>query len=118
MDSASRSIPSSIRKITNPEEKGSRKKSPSTLRRNAARKKKLLEEKKNINSTPQPFLGALECDFCDFKARCIVALRKHTHKEHTRIPQVEVTSDKEAQSKSNESKETSTQTELTDLKEA
>ena len=72
-----------------------------------------MEEKKNTNSTPQPSPGALGCDLCDFKASCIIDLRKHTQKEHTGIPQVdslfeEVTSDKETQSESYESKETST----------
>ena len=100
-----------------------RKKSPSALRRNAARKKKFVEEKKNTNSTQQLSPGYLECDLCDYKASCIVSLRKHTHKEHAGIPQVdglmeEFTCDKETQSESNESKEISTQTELKDLIEA
>ena len=66
-----------------------KKKSPSTIRRNAARKQKFIE-KKNMSSVDNEFpQSSFKCDQCDFEANCKVSLRKHTEKEHQVIPQLD-----------------------------
>ena len=65
-----------------------KKKSPSTLRRDAIRKQKFLEQKKEISATPKPPDHSFQCELCVFVASCEVNLRKHIQKEHNVIPQL------------------------------
>ena len=58
-------------------------KKKSTLRRNAARKQKFLEDRKQTSKT------SFRCEQCDHKANCKVSLRKHIGKEHKTIPQLD-----------------------------
>ena len=51
-----------------------KKKSSSTLRRNAARKQEFLKKRKSFTELPE---DSFQCDQCDFKGSCIVNLRKH-----------------------------------------
>ena len=69
-----------------------KKKSPSTLRRNAMRKQKFLEEKKISSKLPE---SSFKCDQCDFESNCKVILRKHILKEHKLIPQLDGLTDNE-----------------------
>ena len=66
-----------------------KKKSPSTLRRNAKRKQKFLEQKKNQSSTNELSKESFECDQCEYQANCKVSMRKHIAKEHILIPQLD-----------------------------
>ena len=66
-----------------------KKKSPSTVRRNAARKQKFLEEKKKSSSTNEHSENSFNCDECDHKANCKVSLRKHIERYHKMIPQLD-----------------------------
>ena len=66
-----------------------KKKSPSTLKRNAARKQKFLDEKKNSSARNQSSEISFKCDQCDLEANCKVSLRKHMEKEHKVIPQLD-----------------------------
>ena len=84
-----------------------KKKSPSTLRRNAKRKQMFLEQKKNSYSNTEQ---SLECDQCDFHANCKVSLRKHIAKEHKSIPQLDGVFD-ECHMKLYEGKESQTEKE-------
>ena len=66
-----------------------KKKSPSTIRRNAAMKQKFIEKKDMSsvdNEIPQ---SSLKCDQCDDEANCKVSLRKPTEKEYQVIPQLD-----------------------------
>ena len=81
-----------------------KKKSPSTIRRNAARKQKFIE-KKNLSSVDNEVskksedtskvetsiqeLETFQCDHCDYQVNCQVLLRKHMDKEHKLIPQLD-----------------------------
>ena len=76
-------------KIICPRNNEPKKKSPSTIRRNAIRKQKFLGQKKNISSTPKPSEVSFECDICMFKTSCKVSLRKHIQKKHNAIPQLD-----------------------------
>ena len=67
------------------------KKSPSTIRRNAARKKKYLEEKNKDSShkkkgetavITEPIADSFKCDKCEHEANCKVSLMKHISKDH------------------------------------
>ena len=67
------------------------KKSASTIRRNAARKKKLLDEKNKIYSSQgqgetavnsKHTADSFNYDNCDLKSNCEVSLRKHMSKNH------------------------------------
>ena len=60
-----------------------KKKSPSTVRRNMARKQKFLEDRKQTTKT------SFKCDQCDHEANCKVSLRKHMGKDHKKIPQID-----------------------------
>jgi len=93
---------------TDPEPSRSRKgefkkKSPSTLRRNAKRKQ-AFSEKKTSPSIQELSDEDFKCDQCNFQANCKVSLRKHIAKDHKLIPQLDgaleeslVTKDKESQ---------------------
>ena len=65
------------------------KKSPSTIRRNAARKRKFLEGKNKTSSNKEQVETVVKttedvfnCDKCDHEANCEVSLRKHMSKNH------------------------------------
>ena len=58
-------------------------KTSSTLKRNAARKQKFLEQKKSSSKT------SFKCDQCVHDANCKVSLRKHIDKHHKMIPQLD-----------------------------
>ena len=81
-----------------------RKKSPSTLKRNAARKLKFLEQKKTSSET------SFKCDQCDLEVNCKVSLRKHIEKHHKVIPQLDGLED------GNSEEEKSSQTEGLNVK--
>ena len=66
-----------------------KQKSPSTLRRNAARKKKFLDKKNAVSSTKELPASSNKCDQCDYEANCKVSLRKHVGREHQEIPQID-----------------------------
>ena len=66
-----------------------KKKSPSTIRRNAIRKQKFMDQKKETTSTFKPSDNLSKCDLCVFKASCKVKLRKHIEKEHSVIRQLD-----------------------------
>ena len=85
--------------------KEAKKKSPSTIRRNAARKQEFLDKKKISSVDNELSEISLKCDQCDFKVNCKVKLRKHIEKEHKVIPQLDGVND------NNHSEERSSQTE-------
>ena len=87
-----------------------RKKSPSTLKRNAARKERFLQDKKT-SSEKEILADSFNCDQCQHQANCKASLRKHVGKEHKLIPQLDGLDD------SNSVKETSSQTEDSNIKE-
>ena len=66
-----------------------KKKSPSTLKRNAARKEKFLEEKKTSFLNKQTSETSFECNLCDHEAYCNASLRKHIGKEQKKILQLD-----------------------------
>ena len=94
-----------------------KKKSPSTIRRNAARKQKFLEDKKKASFIHEVSENSFKCDQCDHEANCKVSLRKHIGKEHKMIPQldgmleVETTNEKASQTEVKNVKEAEVQTE-------
>ena len=53
-----------------------RKKSPSTLKRNAARKLRFLQDKKT-SSEKETLADSFNCDQCEHQANCKASLRKH-----------------------------------------
>ena len=55
-----------------------KKKSPSTIRRNAARRQDLFNQKKDSSFNLKTSEDSVQCDICDFKASCKVSLRRHT----------------------------------------
>ena len=69
-----------------------KKKSPSTLRRNAARKQKFLD-KKNMSSANKELSDIFKCDQCEYEVNCKVNLRKHIGKNHSVIPQLDGSND-------------------------
>ena len=92
--------------------KEAKKKSPSTIRRNAARKQEFLDKKKISSVDNELSEISLKCDQCDFKVNCKVKLRKHIEKEHKVIPQLDGVND------NNHSEERSSQTDIVKLKQA
>ena len=66
-----------------------KKKSPSTLRRNAARKQKFIEEKKKSSFTNKLSENSISFDLCDFEADCKVKLEKLFVIKHNMIPQLD-----------------------------
>jgi hypothetical protein len=66
-----------------------KKKSPSTLRRNAARKQKFLDKKNTSSANKELSEDSNKCDQCDYQANCKVSLRKHVGKKHLVIPQID-----------------------------
>ena len=81
-----------------------KKKSPSTLKRNAARKERFLQDKKT-SSEKETLADSFKCDQFDHQANCKASLRNHVGKEHKVIPQLDGIDD------SNLEKETSSRTE-------
>ena len=57
--------------------------------RNAARKQKFFNQKKNFSSSPKYSGCSFQCELCDFKTNCKVSLRKRIEKEHKIIPQLD-----------------------------
>ena len=66
-----------------------KKKSPSTLRRNAERKRKFLNKKNTSSANNELSESSFQCAQCDYEANCKVSLRKHMEKQHTFIPQID-----------------------------
>ena len=66
-----------------------KKKAPSTIRRNAARRQKFLDKKKDTSLNSKSSEDLVQCYLCDFQASCNIGLRKHTEKEHRLIPQLD-----------------------------
>ena len=66
-----------------------KKKSPSTLRRNAARKQKFLDKKNTSSANKELSEDSKKCDQCDYQANCKVSLRKHVGKKHLVISQID-----------------------------
>ena len=87
-----------------------KKKSPSTLKRNAARKQRFLEEK-NSSVRNKTSDSSFKCDQCDLEANCKVSLRKHIEKEHKIIPQIDGFDDDTSEKKE------SSETESVDVKQ-
>ena len=58
-----------------------KKKSQSTLKRNAARKQKFLEERMTYSARKQTSKTSFKCDQSDHKANCEVKLTKNIAKE-------------------------------------
>ena len=60
------------------------KKFPSTIRRNATRKKKFLEEKNKMYLIKEQGikLDSFDCDKCDHQDNCKVILRKHMSQKY------------------------------------
>ena len=87
-----------------------KRKSPSTLRRNAERKQKFLDKKNISSATKELSESYFQCDQCDYEANCKVGLRKHMEKQHTLIPQIDGLVDIKT------SEERSSQTENTKVK--
>ena len=69
-----------------------KKKSPSTLRRNADRRQKFLE-KKNVYSANKELSETFKCDQCEYEVNCKVNLRKHIGRKHRVIPQLDGATD-------------------------
>ena len=97
-----------------------KQKSPSTLRRNAARKKKFLDKKNAVSSTKELSESSNKCDQCDYEANCKVSLRKHIGREHQAIPHIDgfdelkVSEDKSSQTIDAKVKHSEAQTETSD----
>ena len=97
-----------------------KQKSPSTLRRNAARKKKFLDKKNADSATKDFFESSNKCDQCDYEANCQVSLRKHIGSKHKVIPQIDgfndlkVSEDKSSQTIEVQVKHSEAQTETSD----
>ena len=88
-----------------------KKKSPSTLKRNAARKLRFLQDKKTSSVEKETLPDSFKCDQCDHQANCKASLMKHVGIEHQLIPQLDGFND------SNSVKETSSKTEVSNIKQ-
>ena len=83
-----------------------RKKSPLTLKRNAAKKQKFLEERMTPSVRKPTCNTSFKCDQCDHEANCEVGLRKHIGRDHKVIPQIDGINDiSSADEKSSPTKE-------------
>ena len=54
-----------------------KKKSPSTLKRNAARKLRFLQDKKTSSVEKETLADSFKCDQCDHQANCKASIKKH-----------------------------------------
>ena len=59
------------------------------MRRNSARKQKLIEEKKKSSFTNKLSENSISFDLCDFEADCKVKLEKLFVIKHNMIPQLD-----------------------------